>query len=138
MEAYKANGFDFAIRNHRNMHSLYLDIFCCFGIIGLLLFLAGYIVLPVRSAARAMRLGGGGWGAMASGGTGRSAVVSGGVARSGGWLSLAIVLTFATGMIVESYFDRSAGCLLAGFWFCFVASHNIQGHSAGTTVERQQ
>lgn len=111
MEAYKANGFDFAIRNHRNMHSLYLDILCCFGIIGLLLFLAGYIVLPVRSAVRAMRFGGAGW----------SAVASGAATRGAGWLNLAIVLTFATGMIVESYFDRSAGCLLVGFWFCFVA-----------------
>ncbi|MDO6432584.1 O-antigen ligase family protein [Flavitalea sp. BT771] len=94
MEAYKANGFEFGVRNRRNMHSLYLDIFCCFGIIGLALFLAGYLVLPLRTA----------W-------------------RSADWIGLAILLTFAIGMIVESYFDRSAGCLLAGFFFSFIAGY---------------
>jgi len=94
IEAYKANGFDFGVRNRRNMHSLYLDIFCCFGIIGLALFLAGYLVLPLRTA----------W-------------------RSTDWLGLAILSTFAIGMIVESYFDRSAGCLLAGFFFSFIAGY---------------
>jgi hypothetical protein len=76
------------------MHSLYLDILCCFGVIGLLLFLAAYVVLPLRTAYRAAD-----------------------------WLGLAILLTFAIGMIVESYFDRSAGCLLAGFFFCFIAAY---------------
>jgi len=92
MEAYRDNGFDFAIRNHRNMHNNYLDILCCFGVVGLLLFLAGYIVIPLRTAFRAAD-----------------------------WLGAAIVLTFAVSMIVETYFDRSVGCLLAGFFFCFVA-----------------
>jgi len=94
MEAYKANGFDFGVRNRRNMHSLYLDIFSCFGIIGLALFLAGYVVLPLRTA----------W-------------------RSADWVGMAILSTFIIGMIVESYFDRSAGCLLAGFFFSFIAGY---------------
>jgi len=94
MEAYKANGFDFGVRNRRNMHSLYLDIFCCFGIIGLALFLAGYLVVPLRVAF-----------------------------RSADWIGLAILSTFGIGMIVESYFDRSAGCLLAGFFFSFIAGY---------------
>jgi O-antigen ligase len=94
MDAYKANGFDFGVRNRRNMHSLYLDIFSCFGIIGLTLFLAGYLVLPLRKA----------W-------------------HSADWVGLAILSTFAIGMIVESYFDRSAGCLLAGFFFSFIAGY---------------
>jgi len=93
MEAYKDNGFDFAFRNQRNMHNNYLDILCCFGIVGLLLFLAGYIVIPLVKAV-----------------------------RSADWVRVAILLTFTISMIVESYFDRSAGCLLAGFWFCFVAA----------------
>jgi len=42
--------------------------------------------------------------------------------RSTDWVRVAILLTFTISMIVESYFDRSAGCLLAGFWFCFVAA----------------
>jgi O-antigen ligase len=98
MEAYRENGFDFAFRNRRNMHNNYLDIFCCFGIVGLLLFLAGYIAVPLVK-----------------------------VVRAADWLGLAILLTFAVSMIVESYFDRSAGCLLAGFWFCFVASLSAGG-----------
>jgi len=91
MEAYKDNGFDFAFRNQRNMHNNYLDILCCFGIVGLLLFLAGYIVIPLVKAV-----------------------------RSADWVRVAILLTFTISMIVESYFDRSAGCLLAGFWFCLI------------------
>jgi len=94
METYRDNGFDFAIRNHRNMHNNYLDILCCFGVIGLLIFLAGYVVIPLTKAVQAAD-----------------------------WLGTAILLTFAVSMIVESDFDRSLGCLLAGFFFCFVAGY---------------
>jgi O-antigen ligase len=93
MEVYRANHFDFAFRNKRNMHNLYLDILCCFGVVGLIVFLAGYVVVPLRSA----------W-------------------RSADWLGLALLLTFIFSMTVESYFDRSLGCLLAGFFFSFIAA----------------
>lgn len=108
MEAYQANGFEFAFRNKRNMHNNYLDIFSCFGIIGLLLFLAGYVVVPVRKAVLP-----------------NEAAVQPKKAtpHSPDWLGLAIVLTFAVSMFVESYFDRSTGCLMAGFFFSFIAAY---------------
>jgi O-antigen ligase len=95
MDFYRARQFDFALRTTGNMHNTYLDVFCCFGIIGLLLFLCGWLIFPIRSSYRA-----------------------------GDGLGVLIVLAFAVSMVTESYFDRSIGCLLAGFFFCFVsASH---------------
>ncbi|MDP4147908.1 MAG: O-antigen ligase family protein [Bacteroidota bacterium] len=95
MDVYRARRFDFALLTVRNMHNTYLDVLSCFGIIGLLLFLGGWLIFPVWNCHRA-----------------------------GDGLGLVMALAFAVSMVTESYFDRSIGCLLAGFFFCFIsASH---------------
>jgi O-antigen ligase len=93
MEVYRARHFDFAVRTTRNMHNTYLDVLCSFGVIGLIVFLAGWLVFPLLSCRNA----------------------------SDGF-GLLVILAFAISMITESYFDRSIGCLLAGFFFSFIAA----------------
>jgi O-antigen ligase len=93
MQVYRDRQFDLALRTRRNMHNTYLDIFCGFGIIGLLIFLAGWLVFPLLEGLRD---------------------------RDG--LGIFIIGAIAVAMVTESYFDRSIGCLLAGFFLCLVES----------------
>jgi O-antigen ligase len=102
MEVYRARQFDFALRTRRNMHNTYLDILCCFGIIGLLVFLGGWLVFPLMACWRV---------------------------QDG--LGLIIVLAFAAAMITETYFDRSIGCLLAGFFITLVSAWKKGSHARG-------
>lgn len=103
MAIYREKGFTFALESKRNMHNNYLDIFCSFGVVGIALFLLGYLVIPLWKAA-----------------------------RTGDMLGLALLLAMAVSMSVESYFDRSLGCLLMGFFFSFVAAY--KGGSADRTA----
>ncbi len=93
MDVYRSRQFDIALRTRRNTHDTYLDVLCCFGIIGLLTFLAGWLIFPLVACYR----------------------------RKDGLGSI-IILAIAVAMITESYFDRSIGCLLAGFFICFVVA----------------
>lgn len=94
MEVYKEKNFHFAIRTQKNLHSNYLDILVSLGIIGLILFLVGWIILPLGVAWQH---------------------------RDG--LSILIILTFAIAMITENYFDRSLGGMLFGFFVPFLLSN---------------
>ena len=95
MEVYRERQFEFALRSRRNMHSTYLDILCTFGIIGLVVFLAGWLLFPLLTCLR------------------------------NGDLLGPFILGFAVSMMTETYFDRSIGCLLAAFFLCpFVAAYS--------------
>jgi O-antigen ligase len=96
MEVYRARNFDFATATRRNMHNNYLDILCCFGIIGLTLFFAGYLLIPLITCF-----------------------------KYGDGLGIFILLAFAGSMITETYFDRSIGCLLTGFFLSFVSACKV-------------
>jgi O-antigen ligase len=101
IEKYKEKGFQFAIRTNKNLHNNYLDILVGTGMIGLLLFLTGWIILPVRRAALFKD-----------------------------YLSVLVMLTFATAMITEVYFDRSLGGILFGFFipFLLIDKQKLQDH----------
>jgi O-antigen ligase len=92
-EVYKARHFDFALSHNRNMHNNYLDIFSCFGLIGLLLFLPGYFIIPLA-----------------------------GTIKAGDLLGLFTIAALAASLISETYMDRSIGCLLLGFFLSFISS----------------
>jgi len=98
MEMYRKKGFTFALERKRNMHNNYLDIFCSFGMVGIALFLLGYLVIPLWKAARMKDM-----------------------------LGLALLLAMVVSMSVEVYFDRSLGCLLMGFFFSFIAAYKGEG-----------
>lgn len=103
MGKYREKGFTFALQNKRNMHNNYLDIFCAFGVVGMVLFALGYLVIPLWKAVRTRDM-----------------------------LGLALILAMGVSMGVESYFDRSLGCMVMGFFFSFIAAY--KDGSDGSTL----
>jgi O-antigen ligase len=93
MEVYKARQFDFALRLRLNMHNTYLDTLCNVGIIGLLVFLLGYLLFPLATAF-----------------------------RTGDGLSLFIIFAFAMTMSTETWTDRSVGCIMLAFFLSLVSA----------------
>lgn len=88
---YQKKNFGFAVRTERNVHNNYLDILLSLGIIGLLLFLTGWLLLPIRQ-----------------------------LIRQHDGLALLMILSIALAMITENYFDRSLGGMLVGFFIPFL------------------
>ena len=93
MEKYREKDFQFALQTQRNVHNNYLDILYSMGLVGLSLFLVGWVIFPFVYAKRYKD-----------------------------WLSVCIILTFAVAWITEIYFDRSLGGMLTGFFVPFVLS----------------
>ena len=93
MKVYQERKFIFAINTGKNIHNNYLDILMGTGIIGLLLFLTGWAILPMIRLIKS---------------------------RDG--LGFLILLTFLIAMFTENYFDRSLGAILYGFFVPFLLS----------------
>ena len=91
MDKYREKDFQFALKTQKNVHNNYLDILYSMGLIGLALFLMGWLILPFIYAK-----------------------------RYEDWLSVVIILTFAIAWITEIYFDRSLGGMLTGFFIPFL------------------
>jgi len=91
MDKYREKNFQFALQTQKNVHNNYLDILYSMGLIGLGLFLVGWVILPFMSAI-----------------------------RNKDRLSVLIILTFAFAWITEIYFDRSLGGMLTGFFIPFL------------------
>jgi len=96
MEMYQSKNFQFAIKTEKNLHNNYLDILVSMGLIGLVLFLSGWVIFPLLIA----------W-------------------RRRDNLSLLIIFTFAFAMITEVYLDRSLGGMLLGFFIPFLLSQKL-------------
>lgn len=94
VELFKTRKFDFAVASRRNVHNNYLDVLCTFGVIGLGVFLLGYLVFPLAGCYRN---------------------------RDG--FGLFVVLAIAAAMITENWLDSSFGCILIGFFICFTGSY---------------
>ena len=91
MDKYREKKFQFALQTGKNVHSNYIDILYSMGIIGLSLFLIGWIILPLMYAK-----------------------------QNGDWLIILMILTFAAAWVSEIYFDRSIGGMLTGFFISFL------------------
>jgi len=98
MEVYKEKHFDFALESRRNTHNSYLDVLVNLGIVGLVVFLLGYIILPLMGCFR-----------KAASGT-----IDG--------LGIFIILAFAIAMITENWMDRSIGCIMLAFFLSLVSA----------------
>ncbi|WP_431211989.1 O-antigen ligase family protein [Puia sp. P3] len=90
---YREKKFDYAVQSKKNMHNNYIDVFCTFGLIGFVVFLCGYVILPMQKAIRNRNLLGG-----------------------------LMVGFLAISMFSETYMDRSMGCLLLGFFLSFISA----------------
>jgi O-antigen ligase len=95
VKVYEAKKFHFAIATGKNVHNNYLDILMSTGIIGLVLFLLGWAILPMAR-----------------------------IIRNRDELGFLILLTFLLAMLTENYFDRSLGVVLFGFFVPFLLSIN--------------
>lgn len=91
MKKYREKKFQFALLAQKNVHNNYLDILYSMGIIGLSLFIVGWIAIPLNYARKY---------------------------KDG--LSILIILTFASAWVTEVYFDRSLGGMLTGFFIPFL------------------
>jgi O-antigen ligase len=91
MDKYREKKFQFGLQTQKNVHNNYLDILYSMGIIGLGLFVVGWLILPLIYAR-----------------------------RDRDNLSIVIILTFAFAWITEIYFDRSLGGMLTGFFIPFL------------------
>jgi len=93
VEVYKQKQFYYAVESRRNMHNTYLDVLVNMGIIGLAVFLLGYIFYPLLACYKA---------------------------RDG--LGIFVILSFAIAMIPETWLDRSVGCIMLSFFFSLVSA----------------
>lgn len=87
IEKYKEKDFQFAIRTDKNLHNNYLDILVGTGIIGIVLFFVGWLILPFRSAL-----------------------------IDKDYLSVLMLSTISVALITEVFFDREFGGMLVGFF----------------------
>lgn len=92
-KVYEEKQFNFGLRTKKNMHNTYLDVLSSFGVIGLIIFLFGFIILPLRACFIYKDL----FGAL-------------------------IIAGFSVSLITETYIDRTIGCVLLAFFISFVTS----------------
>jgi len=93
VDVYRQRGFNYAVESRRNMHNTYLDVLVNLGVIGLIVFLLAYLVLPLAGSYRA---------------------------KDG--LGIFIILSFAIAMVPETWLDRSVGCIMLGFFSSLVSA----------------
>ncbi|RYY15104.1 MAG: O-antigen ligase domain-containing protein, partial [Chitinophagaceae bacterium] len=98
---FVANDFKFGIRTNKNMHSTYLDVMSSMGIIGLLIFLAGFVLLPMRQSVQAKDL-----------------------------IGILILVDLSLSFLTETYPDRSMGNVLLGFFVAFICCYKGQSNRA--------
>jgi O-antigen ligase len=93
MKIYEEKKFQFAINTGKNVHNNYLDILMATGIVGLLLFLLGWMILPLIR-----------------------------IVRGKDELGFLILISFVIAMLTENYFDRSLGAAMFAFFVAFLMS----------------
>ncbi|WP_242918230.1 O-antigen ligase family protein [Pontibacter liquoris] len=95
---YREKNFYFAIETGKNVHSNYIDILYSLGLLGFLLFLIAWVILPLYSALSDKNL-----------------------------LVAVIFCTFFVAWISENYLDRTYGGMLVGFFIPFLLTDNKKG-----------
>lgn len=95
-QVYAEKKFQFAINTKKNVHNNYLDILISTGLIGLFLFLIGWVILPFIR-----------------------------VVKNQDGLGVLILLTFFLAMLTENYFDRSLGVMLFAFFIPFILAGSL-------------
>ena len=91
---YGKKGFVFGIQTNRNTHNNYIDIWLSLGIVGLIIFLTGFIIWPFFKCY-----------------------------STGDWLGAIIILSFTVSLLSETYMDRTMGNTLLAFFAAFISSY---------------
>ena len=94
---YTRKEFFFAVKANRNLHNTYLDSWASMGIIGLIIFLFGFIIVPMNNCIKTNDLYG-----------------------------MLIVICFMLSFLSETYIDRTVGNTIAAFFITFIASYKKQ------------
>lgn len=89
---YRSRNFTFGYTTKRNTHNNYLDVLITFGIIGLIIYLLGYAVLPFAGCILRKDLD-----------------ITG----------MFIIAAFTVSLLTENYMDRSLGSVLLAFFISF-------------------
>ena len=90
---YAEKEFAFGIQTNRNTHNNYLDIWLSLGLVGLIIFVLGFFILPVSRAA-----------------------------SSKDWYSVIVLICFMLALVTENYLDRTIGNTLLGFFTAFISA----------------
>ncbi|MBC3538724.1 O-antigen ligase family protein [Rufibacter sediminis] len=101
LEKYKEKKFYMAIETEKNVHSNYLDILFSTGMIGFIMFLTGWLLLPFFSAYKNQNV-----------------------------LAIIIILTFAAAWVTEVYFGKNLGTMLVGFFIPFLLTESYKKETA--------
>jgi O-antigen ligase len=110
-QAYESKGFRFGIEKNRNTHNTYLDVWMSMGLIGLVLFLSAYFIIPLQRCIRHKDFLGAVW-----------------------------ILCFLISLMFENYSDRTLGNTILAFFISFIAASRSPtyakrpGYHPGTSV----
>lgn len=99
---YAAKGFAFGEYTNRNVHNSYLDVWMSLGLIGLILFLAGILILPALTCI-----------------------------KTGDWYGLLVITALCVSIISETYIDRTVGNTILSFFLSFIACYKKPGELPG-------
>ncbi|WP_210465435.1 O-antigen ligase family protein [Rufibacter roseolus] len=94
LEKYKEKKFYMAIETDKNVHSNYLDILFSLGVIGFILYVIAWLILPLLSAY-----------------------------QNQNGFAILVIFTFAVAWITEVYFGKNFGTMLVGFFVPFVLAN---------------
>ena len=100
---YAEKNFHFALKTDKNVHNNYLDLLFSLGIVGLMIFLFAWLILPLWQALKFRD-----------------------------YLSVLIILTFALVWVSEVYFNRNFGAMIVGFFIPFLLADKFKTLSAAS------
>ncbi len=95
---YAQKGFVFGIQTNRNTHNNYLDVWMSLGLAGLIIFLLGFIALPLLNCL-----------------------------KTRDWYGLIIIMCFTLSLFTETYMDRTMGNTVLAFFISFITAYKKPG-----------
>jgi O-antigen ligase len=99
---YAQKGFVFGINTNRNVHNTYLDVWMSLGLMGLLIFLCGFFILPYVQCI-----------------------------KTGDWYGILIITCLCISIITETYIDRTMGNTILSFFLSFIACYKKPAEVTG-------
>ncbi len=93
-EQYARQGFTFGYKTNRSVHNNYLDIWLSMGLLGLIVFLTGFFILPVINCLKLKD-----------------------------WYGLTIIFVLMIALFTETYTDRMIGNTMLAFFISFITAY---------------